>query len=416
MTHGTLQTAARTAYACLAQSPIADLLKHMRRARGLKPLIAVHEDTPLASVLTTLRTANILAVPVFRTPPHEPTGRLFTGIVSVFDILANTVFQAMFDNMADSACVLSMDAPEFEKYMAVLEQEQAFFATKVGSLVGSTRESSESWTLHSSDPLSSLLQMLTSARYHRVLVIDDQALEASARDAEDGFGPTAPPSGSSIRLVTQTDLVRYLADPAVRTALRPDAQDQASFDAALARIWSMPVSAAEELATQRTPTNDMEASRPLDAATGAPRKRVVTVRDTATALAAMRTMHQHGVPAVAIVDATERLVATLSASDLRGITAASIETLINPVFEFLEAGRRSVGQLAADQMRTVSPTTTVEDAALQMLGAHIHRVWMVDDEDTPVGVLSFSDVLSLFVPESDPEPGVDAFASAAVDA
>eukprot|EP00842_Homolaphlyctis_polyrhiza_P003563 jgi/Hompol1/4207/HPOL_006982-RA len=94
-----LTTATATVYAKLSATPISELLAHMRRSKGLSPLIAVHEDTPLASVLATMRDANILAVPVYRIPADEPSGRLYTGIVSVFDVVAGTVFQRMFDDM-----------------------------------------------------------------------------------------------------------------------------------------------------------------------------------------------------------------------------------------------------------------------------------------------------------------------------
>lgn len=33
-----------------------------------------------------------------------------------------------------------------------------------------------------------------------------------------------------------------------------------------------------------------------------------------------------------------------------------------------------------------------------MLESHIHRVWIVEEGDKPVGVVTLSDVLNIFVP------------------
>ncbi|KAH9266654.1 hypothetical protein BASA83_010461 [Batrachochytrium salamandrivorans] len=274
-----LHEAASAVYSHLSLTPISQVLRHMHRSRGIKPLISVHEDTELGLSLTIMRNANILAIPVYRIPKAEPTGKVFTGIVSVFDILANTVFQQVFDSMCvDKSQPPLMERDEFQRYTKIMEEEKAFFTTKIGDLVGKTRESSESWILHSYDPLSSLLQILTCDNRHRALIVDDEAISASASNTDDGYGPTAPPSGSLFAL-----------------SRRP--------------IYS--------------------------------------------ALEGFRTLYIHRVPAVAVVEDTGRLVANLSASDL--------------------------------------PTSMIVDI--------IHRMWVVDGEDHPIGVLSMSDILSVFVPE-----------------
>nr|KAJ3415535.1 hypothetical protein HK105_001484 [Polyrhizophydium stewartii] len=150
----TLESAAVAVHACLAQLRVEELLAHMRRTRGVsRPLVAVHEDTPLDEVLATMRDEGIHALPVFRTLAGRPDDRLFRGIVSVFDILSATICQRMFDGMADadgllvrrdaagdsvltlaalSDHVLSMSKQEFARHLKTLEAERAFFATKVG--------------------------------------------------------------------------------------------------------------------------------------------------------------------------------------------------------------------------------------------------------------------------------------------
>ena len=57
----------------------------------------MHEDTPLSTVLSALRDQNILSVPIYK--KAEDGGKTFTGIISVYDILAWTVFQRLFDEL-----------------------------------------------------------------------------------------------------------------------------------------------------------------------------------------------------------------------------------------------------------------------------------------------------------------------------
>ncbi len=78
--------------------PISDLISYRRNAQEFRSLINVHEDVPLSSVLQTLHDHGILSVPVCRAAPDG--GKEFTGIISVFDVMAWTVFQGMFDDTA----------------------------------------------------------------------------------------------------------------------------------------------------------------------------------------------------------------------------------------------------------------------------------------------------------------------------
>jgi CBS domain-containing protein len=76
---------------------ISALIAHRRESLGFKALLSVHEDTPLSDVLSALRDENILSVPVYRRA--EDGGKTFTGLLSVYDIMAWTVFQRLFDEL-----------------------------------------------------------------------------------------------------------------------------------------------------------------------------------------------------------------------------------------------------------------------------------------------------------------------------
>lgn len=51
---------------------------------------------------------------------------------------------------------------------------------------------------------------------------------------------------------------------------------------------------------------------------------------------------------------------------------------------------------------TVHLNTSVERAARLILERHIHRLVVVDDEETPIGVLTSTDLLRMLLPEEDP--------------
>ncbi|KAJ3048682.1 hypothetical protein HDU99_009095 [Rhizoclosmatium hyalinum] len=71
-----------------------------------------------------------------------------------------------------------------------------------------------------------------------------------------------------------------------------------------------------------------------------------------------------------------------------------------PVFEFLETKSKSRGvdQIKADQLRCVGKGQVLETAIEVLKADQIHRVWIQDGEEKPVGVLTMGDILSFFVP------------------
>lgn len=103
----------------------------------------------------------------------------------------------------------------------------------------------------------------------------------------------------------------------------------------------------------------------------------------------------YNISAVPVLDDEQHVVATLSVSDLRGLTSSTLSRLTSPVFEFLESESR-VNGVCVDQVRALQGSATVGQAVEMMLENGIHRVWIVDDEERFGGVVSLSDVITLF--------------------
>ena len=241
-----------------------------------------------------------------------------------------------------------------------MNQENSFFDTPVKKLVGRTRESVADWMLKSSDYVSSLLAIFTDAEYHRLLVIDEELLD---RDSED-----ASLSGSSIVILTQTDLLRY--------------------------IWKSLSIECKTLAMEVSELGWRRSNNEINSA-------VLTCAQDMEALVAYRLMFLHRKNSIAVVDKEGRIISNLSASDLRGLHHGNVDSLLLPVYEFLETNSRERnGGLLPDQLRTAKPDTPLDEIVQMILDCRIHRVWITNDNDEPVGVVSITDILCLFSPEN----------------
>jgi CBS domain-containing protein len=88
------------------------------------------------------------------------------------------------------------------------------------------------------------------------------------------------------------------------------------------------------------------------------------------------------------------LVGVLSQTDL--LNARSSE-LIGANWD-----RVKVRHLMSRPPVTVHLNTSVERAARLMLERHIHRLVVVDEEESPIGVLTSTDLLRTLLPDEDP--------------
>jgi CBS-domain-containing membrane protein len=132
---------------------------------------------------------------------------------------------------------------------------------------------------------------------------------------------------------------------------------------------------------------------------------IITVPETSSALTAFRALFTHQISAVPITDSSQRVIANLSASDFRGLQLPNLDSLSNlllPVYEFLETKVvRTPLQLKADQLRFVKMEELFEKAVRCCVDEGIHRVWVEDEEERCVGVLTLTDMLGVFVPDNE---------------
>jgi len=100
------------------------------------------------------------------------------------------------------------------------------------------------------------------------------------------------------------------------------------------------------------------------------------------------------VPAVAVVDELDHLQANLSASDLRGITSDKLSSAQLPVLEFLKIVQKTDKPF---RPVTVHASSKLSEVILLMNCSQIHRVWVIDGSEKPIGVITMTDVLRTLI-------------------
>ena len=109
------------------------------------------------------------------------------------------------------------------------------------------------------------------------------------------------------------------------------------------------------------------------------------------AIHAFYQMWFHKVSGVAVVDGNGALLANLSVTDLKGLSQENFPSLLDPVLEFNDK------QVVYKKITplTVTPDTTFETVVLKIAATGVHRLWIVDKEKKPAGIISLTDVMNL---------------------
>jgi CBS domain-containing protein len=113
--------------------------------------------------------------------------------------------------------------------------------------------------------------------------------------------------------------------------------------------------------------------------------KVCTVNETV--LEASRAIYQANIMAVAIVDENRKLVGTFSSSDLRGTTAQNVK----------EVETKKLNEYTNKMIYCAENDSLFDVIAIALKGL-VHRVWIVDEQRVPIGVVTLSDIIRNFSP------------------
>jgi len=83
----------------------------------------------------------------------------------------------------------------------------------------------------------------------------------------------------------------------------------------------------------------------------------------------------------------------MSAADLRGVNPSRIRDLNRPVLVYL----KSLQDGELERPLSCRPQFSLGQLLSGLALNHGHRSWLIDDEDRPIGCISLSDVLSVFL-------------------
>ena len=112
-------------------------------------------------------------------------------------------------------------------------------------------------------------------------------------------------------------------------------------------------------------------------------KKVVTVEESAKAIEGYTLMDANKLESIAVVS-DGKLVGQLSASDLRGLAKDLFSSLDKRISDFIGKAKK---------ISTCSPDAKLKDVIKQLAASSLHRLWIVDKELHPIGVVSLGDVM-----------------------
>jgi len=203
------------------------------------------------------------------------------------------------------------------------------------------------FTVKCSTPLNKLMEMFYQG-VHRVLVIEEK-------------------NSSSNNVISQTDLLRELAK-------------------------CLPF------------LDEKEKAKTVDQLhLGSSKDLISTNCDAQTLSVLVRMAKPPILSALPIVDSEGHLVATFSASNIKGLREPNFISLLLPVLAYLTVQpesfdfRRNLARFRAIHPVTCSPETSFESLVERMVAHGVHRLWVVRD-GRPVGVVSAGDVFRVFLP------------------
>jgi len=121
------------------------------------------------------------------------------------------------------------------------------------------------------------------------------------------------------------------------------------------------------------------------------KKKPITVDQSVQAYQAFMEIHRHGKEGIAMVDSNGKLIANVSASNIKGMTRRNYQLLFRPLTQYLARDRKR-GWWQLPLCTTLD--TKLEHVVLQFVAAKVHRMYICDEEGRPTGEVSLSDVMA----------------------
>ena len=105
-------------------------------------------------------------------------------------------------------------------------------------------------------------------------------------------------------------------------------------------------------------------------------------------------MYSHKISAVAVVDLERKFQGALSCNMIKGLQMNNIQLLVKPVLKFIEDATPSKIDLSAE---TGTLDMTMNDVVRKLAQSKKHRLWIVDEEQKLIGLLTLTDIIKAVV-------------------
>jgi len=124
-------------------------------------------------------------------------------------------------------------------------------------------------------------------------------------------------------------------------------------------------------------------------------KDIVTVKLMSSIISAFKTMRELGISACGVVDDSGKLVGNISAADIKllGYDLSFFQALAFTVNEYIQLIKEKTGRKTCVVSVKEGGKETVGDVVQKLLENHIHRLYIVDADEKPVGLISMTDIL-----------------------
>jgi len=241
--------------------------------------------------------------------------------------------------------IISALSESWETNSTRSQRVQTLF-TPISELLSSQKPHPPTHLMSIHTTLHDAIKQMATARINRVLIVE--------RPLDKIIIQQAGPEDVVLGLLTQSDIIRFAAENLMWIKREP------LFQKTLRQLSL----------GQRKP---------------------IIVQPDVLAYQAFKEIHnKEGREGVALVDNSGKLIANISASNIKGMTRANIQLLYRPLTDFLARDRkRGWWQLPI----TTTLDTTLESVLLQFVAAKVHRMYILDDEGKPVGEVSISDIV-----------------------
>eukprot|EP00466_Bigelowiella_natans_P007843 jgi/Bigna1/53112/estExt_Genewise1Plus.C_150166 len=297
-------------------------------------LFTISSTSTVEETLKLLEKKRILSMPVV-----DEKKKKYAGIVSISDIVIAICFNPCFAKLAKGGTIDDLTREDMEKIIS-----RSVLKNAVIDLVGVTEEGKNLWTFDENDNMLKLAEYFSQG-VHRALIMRESG------------GPC---------LLSQTDYARFLCNE-VKKSKDKNIEDRLKMS--LEKLG---------FTGQKGP--------------------IISVNDKETALAGFRRLLQWhsfrdwNLAAMPVIDSKSgKIIGNLSESDLRGLNENRLLDLLFVVPMYLKT---FYGQMKKPLI--ASPETSFGDALDKLVESKVHRLWIVDKNEKPIGAFSLSDVISQF--------------------